>query len=155
MILFLLYINFLIKSIGIINNAYARVLVEALDIPSKIEEIKKISKEDIINVGKKVCLYSKFCIKANKHIPNDGMENCFMALEEEKKDIPSGAYYVRFVRKGYLYVEINDNQVVEIKDTLGNVTNYVYIKQVGDEYQVSLTPFNEIKKKNNRKKANA
>ena len=119
------------------------------------DEREKVRPKLYCSLNKKVCLYSKFCIKANKHIPNDGMENCFMALAEEKKDIPSGAYYVRFVRKGYLYVEINDNQVIKIKDTLGNVTNYVYIKQVGDEYQVSLTPFNEIKKKNNRKKANA
>ena len=51
--------------VGIINNAYARVLVNSLDIPSRIEEIKKVSKEDIINVSKKVYLYSKFILEAS------------------------------------------------------------------------------------------
>ena len=51
--------------VGIINNAYAKVLVGVKDIPSKIEEIKKVTKEDIINVGKKVYLYSKFILEAS------------------------------------------------------------------------------------------
>jgi hypothetical protein len=78
-----------------------------------------------------------------------------MAIEHEKANIPNGAYYVRFVRKGYAYVEIGD-KVIKIKDTVG-VEHYAYIKQnVNGEYELSLTPFVEVettsKKKSSRKK---
>lgn len=77
-----------------------------------------------------------------------------MALQESKKNIPNGANFVRFIDKGYLYVEIDD-KVVKIKDTLGNVTNYVYIKYVNNEYQISLTPFKiQQNKKTTRVKKN-
>ncbi len=51
--------------VGLINNAYAKVLVGALDIPSKIELIKKVSKEDIINVSKKIYIHSRFILEAS------------------------------------------------------------------------------------------
>ena len=92
------------------------------------------------NLNNKPCIYSQYCVKVGRYIDKEGMENCFMALQEMKKNIPNGANFVRFIDKGYLYVEIDD-KVVKIKDTLGNVTNYVYIKHVNNEYQISLTPF--------------
>lgn len=111
----------------------------------------------ISQLSNDICLYSKFCYKQNKYIHREGVENCYMAIEHEKTNIPNGAYYVRFVRKGYAYVEIGD-RVVKIKDTVG-VEHYAYIKQnVNGEYELSLTPFVAIeaettsKKKSNRKK---
>lgn len=95
----------------------------------------------------KQCLYSQYCIKVNKFIPSSGMENCFMIIEENKKNIPSGSYYVRFTRKGYIYVEIGDT-VKKIKDTIGTVDNYIFLRQVGDEYEISLEPFNDVKSQN-------
>lgn len=92
------------------------------------------------NLNNKPCIYSQYCVKVGRYIDKEGMENCFMALQEMKKNIPNGANFVRFIDKGYLYIEIDD-KVVKIKDTLGNVTNYVYIKHVNNEYQISLTPF--------------
>lgn len=86
-----------------------------------------------------ICLFSKFCYKQNKYIHREGVENCYMALEEKKKKIPNGSYYVRFVRKGYAYVEIGD-RVVKIKDSIGNIDNYVYAVMVNGEYQISLSP---------------
>lgn len=114
-------------------------------------------------LNNKVCLYSKFCVNQNKYIPKEGMENCYMALQEEKKTIPNGSCYVRFIKKGFLYVEIG-NSVVKIKDTLGTVTNYVYVRQTPNGYEIALKPFSyeivevkeETKKRTyNRKKKNA
>lgn len=51
--------------VGIINNAYAKILVNAKDVSSKIKEIKDVKKEDIINISKKVYLYSKFILEAS------------------------------------------------------------------------------------------
>lgn len=99
-----------------------------------------------------LCLYSKFCYKQNKYIHREGVENCYMALEEIRKTIPNGAYYVRFVRKGFAYVEIND-KVVKIKDDIG-IDNYVYLRlNENGEYETSLQPFTTEKKRQyNRKK---
>ena len=96
-----------------------------------------------------------FCYKQNKYIHREGVENCYMAIEHEKTNIPNGAYYVRFVRKGYAYVEMGD-RIIKIKDNIG-VEHYAYVKQnTNGEYELSLTPFIEIestpKKKSNRKK---
>ena len=62
--------------------------------------------------------------------------------ENDKKSIPNGAYYVRFVKKGYAYVELGDT-VVKVKcDDLDNIINYIYIQQNNDgTYIGSLTPF--------------
>ena len=89
----------------------------------------------------KTCLYSKYCVKVGKFIPSDGMENCFMALKEIKK-VPNGANRVRFVKRGYLYVEIGD-KVVKIKnDKIGEV-DFVYVRQKDGVYEASLNPFVE------------
>lgn len=107
-------------------------------------------------INNKPCLFSKFCIKQNKYIHREGVDDCYMALEEKKKTIPNGSYYVRFVKNGFAYIEI-DNKVIKVKDTVGNIDNYVYLQQIDGQYQISLTPFfnnndNKPKKRQYRKK---
>ena len=89
-----------------------------------------------------LCVYSKLCLKVNKYIYNDKSEECMIRKENDKKSIPNGAYYVRFVKKGYAYVELGDT-VVKVKcDDLDNIINYIYIQQNNDgTYIGSLTPF--------------
>lgn len=89
----------------------------------------------------KICLYSKYCVKVGKFVPSDGMENCFMALNENKK-IPSGARRVRFIKKGFLYIEM-DNGVIKVKNNTINEVDYVYVRKTNGEYEVSLSPFVE------------
>jgi hypothetical protein len=62
--------------------------------------------------------------------------------ENIKRDIPEGSKYVRFERKGYLYVELGDD-IVKIKNTLGEkVDNFVYVHEFSDGKRIlSLTPF--------------
>ena len=62
-----------------------------------------------------------------------------MAIEHNKQNIPNGAFYVRFVRKGYAYVEMG-NRVIKIKDTVG-VENFAYVRQGYNGYELSLKPF--------------
>ena len=98
-----------------------------------------------------LCVYSKLCLKVNKYIYNDKSEECMIRKENDKKSIPNGAYYVRFIKNGYAYVELGDT-VVKVKcDDLDNIINYIYIQQNNDgTYVGSLTPFmsnsNEPKK---------
>jgi len=51
--------------ISIINNYYAKVLVDALDVDEKIEMIKKINKDDIIAVSKKISVHTLFLLEAS------------------------------------------------------------------------------------------
>lgn len=50
--------------ISIINNYYAKVLVDALDVEEKIEKIKKVSIDDIVTVSKKVSVHTLFLLEA-------------------------------------------------------------------------------------------
>lgn len=50
--------------ISIINNYYAKVLVDALDVEEKIEKIKKVSVDDIVTVSKKVSVHTLFLLEA-------------------------------------------------------------------------------------------
>ena len=50
--------------VSIINNYYAKVLVDALSLEERIENIKKITVEDIIMVSKKVNLNTVFLLEA-------------------------------------------------------------------------------------------
>lgn len=98
------------------------------------------------------CLFSKFCVNQGKYIHKEGVESCYMILEENKKDIPSGSYYVRFIKNGFAYVELTRDKVIKVKDTIGKITNYVYLQQQNGEYIISLTPFEEKKKTTRKKK---
>lgn len=51
--------------VSIINNHYAMVLVDALDVNERIENIKKVSKEDIIPVSKKISVHTLFLLEAS------------------------------------------------------------------------------------------
>ena len=57
--------------VSIINNYYAKVLVGALDVDEKIEKIKKVSKEDIISVSKKISVHTIYLLEATNEENND------------------------------------------------------------------------------------
>ena len=57
--------------ISIINNYYAKVLVDALDVNEKIEKIKNVSKDDIIVVSKKILVHTTFLLEASDEENND------------------------------------------------------------------------------------
>ena len=108
-------------------------------------------------LNNQICLFSKFCVNQNRYIHREGVETCYMAQFEEKKHIPDGAHYVRFVKHNYLYVELDSNRVVKIFNTLGVETDYVYLREVNGKYEISLEPFIEAptqtkKTTTNRKK---
>lgn len=92
-------------------------------------------------INGKQCIYSKKCLKQEKFIPLDNQGECYLFNMEMKKNIPNGSKYVRFEHKGYLFVELDDNHTIKIKNTLDNVKDYVYIRKVGTDYEISLSPF--------------
>ena len=94
------------------------------------------------------CIYAKLCMKpeVQKFVPTEYMDECYIMNQELKKQIPQDSHYVRFIRNDYLYVELDDDHVIKIKNTLGDkVTNYVYLKKYKDSYKISLSPFRQKK----------
>ena len=57
--------------VSIINNYYAKVLVDALDVKEKIENIKKVSKDDIVSVSRKISVNTLFLLEAADEENND------------------------------------------------------------------------------------
>ena len=56
---------------GIINNYYAMVLVGSPDTDKRIKEINKVSREDIVNVSKKIRKHTMFILEACNEKDND------------------------------------------------------------------------------------
>ena len=48
---------------GIINTYYAKTLVDSADFEKRIEELKKVTKEDIINISKKVHIHTVYLLE--------------------------------------------------------------------------------------------
>lgn len=94
------------------------------------------------------CVYSRFCVNMNKYVPKEKeMENCTLIMENKRDKIPNGAYYVRFIKRGFLYIEYKDS-IIKVKNTFdSDDITYVYIDIVDGEYVTSLTPFETEKKK--------
>lgn len=104
-------------------------------------------------ITNEMCIYSKLCTKPNidKYIFNDKVDECMIKKEEERKTIPNGAYFVRFIKKGYAYVEV-DNRVIKVRYG-GDDTNYLFIKSNSDgTCEGSVSPFVETTEKRKRKK---
>ena len=57
--------------IGIINNYYAKELVNSLEVGERIEKIKKVTKEDIVNVSKKISANRIFILEADNEEDNN------------------------------------------------------------------------------------
>ena len=57
--------------VSIINNYYAKVLVGALDLEEKMENIKKVNVDDIICVSKKIDLNTVFLLEASNEANKD------------------------------------------------------------------------------------
>ena len=57
--------------VGIINNYYANVLVDSPDADTRIENMKKVSHDDIVNVSKKINIHSMFILEANNEKDNN------------------------------------------------------------------------------------
>ena len=56
---------------GIITNYYAKTLVNSPDVEERIENINKVTKEDIVNVSKKVNVHTMFILEGENEKDND------------------------------------------------------------------------------------
>lgn len=56
---------------GIINTYYARVLVNSDDFETRMENIHKITKEDVMNLGKKITMHTVYLLEGENGENND------------------------------------------------------------------------------------
>lgn len=101
----------------------------------------------------KPCLYRKRCDLEKRYIPIEGDDNCHIRMEQSKRDIPSGSYFVKATQvlpNGYyrLYVEVGQN-IIEYPTNFKEFNqDYIYLK----DNHVSLTPIRESKANKKKKK---
>lgn len=57
--------------VSIINNYYAKVLVNALDVDERVEKIKSVSRDEIIAVSKKISFHTLFLLEASDEKNNN------------------------------------------------------------------------------------
>ena len=74
------------------------------------------------SITKQQCPYMYFCNRAHNWIPLKSMPAKCKVVEQQ--EIPKGYYKVRMERKGYLYVDI-DNQTYRIPNPFDDVPLYV------------------------------
>ena len=83
-----------------------------------------------------VCPFTRYCTIIGKMIPNDRkyytMEDCNLKNE---KVLENGEYKVRFEKKGFLYVEINDS-VKMFKNIFNDIPVSVKLVFVDGEYYI-------------------
>ncbi len=95
----------------------------------------------------KPCLYRKRCDKEQKYIPISGDDNCHILMEQTKRNIPNGSYFVKATQvlpngTYRLYVEVGAN-VIEIKTNFKEFNqNYIYLDKA---HKPSFTPIVEKK----------
>lgn len=91
-------------------------------------------KDDICEITASQCPYIYWCNKINGWKANTAMpSNCKIKLNIE---VPKGYYRVREERKGYLYVDI-DNQSIKIKNPFIDIPLYVKVsKTKNGEYRI-------------------
>ena len=80
-------------------------------------------------ISKENCPFVYWCDKIHAYKPSSSMpENCKI---KEKLQIPKGYSKVRFERKGYLYVDVND-QTIQIKNPFDDIPLYVKVTKSKD-----------------------
>lgn len=57
---------------GIINTYYAKVLVDSLEFEQRIENIKQITKSDIINLSKKIAMHTLYVLEGENNEEDHG-----------------------------------------------------------------------------------
>ena len=57
--------------LGIINNYYAKTLVNSDDIETRIKRVEEVTKEEISTLSKKISIYSYFVLEASNEENND------------------------------------------------------------------------------------
>ena len=96
-----------------------------------------------------LCMYSKRCDKEQKYVALENQKECYIYNMEKLKEIPQDSNYIRFEKRGFLYVEYGED-VIKIPNTFGELNqDYLYLRKTDKGFEASLTPF---PKKRGRKK---
>lgn len=82
----------------------------------------KYVRENKCSITEDNCPFMYFCTKINSWKPLNSMpENCMV---KERFEVPKGYYKVRMERKGFLYIDI-DNQTIKVPNPFEEIPLYV------------------------------
>lgn len=86
-------------------------------------------KENMCLITNDVCPFMYYCDKRSAWMPNKNMpKSC---KQKQAQEIPKGCYPVREERKGYLYVDVN-NQTLKFLNPFENIPLYVKLTKSKD-----------------------
>lgn len=102
------------------------------------------------NVDGKRCLFSKRCEKEQRYISTGGDDHCFIKMEQTRKKIPSGSYFVEAYRKTpngtyVMYIDTEDKTLELYTDITEFNQNYVFLNS--EHTVASLTPLEKTEKR--------
>lgn len=78
------------------------------------------------SINQSYCIYSKMCYKTHRFIETELQEGCKIRMEKENI-IPKDAKRVLFIKKGFIYVQIDADHVEKFVNTFGDDVKFVYI----------------------------
>lgn len=87
----------------------------------------KYVKQNQCTITTNICPYMYFCYKKQCWLPLKSMPK--LCKVQEKLEIPKGYYKVRMERKGYLYIDIDD-QTYKILNPFDDVPLYVKVTRL-------------------------
>lgn len=83
-----------------------------------------------------VCPWVFYCGKIGGYKERDGIEKyCKYKKQEPIKNIPNGCYPVIFEKKGFLYIELN-NQTIKLQNPFDYIPQYVKLYQSKGNWKI-------------------
>lgn len=93
-------------------------------------------------INQSYCIYSKMCYKTNRFIESDLQEGCKIKMDNENI-IPKDAKRVVFIKKGFIYVQVDETHVEKFANTFRDDIKFVYL--------VNGKPVDKLPVKNKKK----
>lgn len=88
-----------------------------------------------------ICPWVFWCSKINGWKERAGMEKYCKYLKN--KDVPNGYFLVAFEKKGYLYINMED-ETIKIKNPFNYIPDFVKIYKSKDEWKIRKEKENKV-----------
>lgn len=85
---------------------------------------------------KELCPFVRKCSNEHRWKPLDSMERCTLRRKDDCITLRKGEYKVSIVSKGYLFVKVDDNTTIKIRNPFDSAPDKVELVKVGAEYYI-------------------
>lgn len=85
---------------------------------------------------KELCPFVRKCSNEHRWKPLDSMEKCTLRRKDDFVQLRKGEYKVSIASKGYLFVKVDDNTTIKIRNPFDSAPEKVELVKVGAEYYI-------------------